>query len=317
MISYLLTACAICERNGIVGALRNVRFEGGRIQAFNGLLQYQAPSTIDAAESFMVSHERLATALRACGDEVSIDSTKDFLRLKHGPFKVRVRKLAQEESGLPRISIPKSAQQQKAGDLLQALRRVQPFISTDASRAWSVAALVKDGYVWATNNLALVRTPVEMKTTMKIPSTAVDFLCSLPSLDYWHVDEHSNLIFVSGKQLIRCPQASADWPDVEAFLKKMPKKMPEIPAPMREAAQTVGRFADRHVGLDSSKVESKTQSMETEYEIDFEKSAGVYNAKLLALILEHATHADFSFYPEPIFFRGEALEGTAVGVKQV
>src|SRR5689334_11870821 len=68
MIEHLLKACDICETNGIVGSLRNVKFHDGRLSAFNGILHYQAPSTLDPAENFEVSHEKLAKALRACGE---------------------------------------------------------------------------------------------------------------------------------------------------------------------------------------------------------------------------------------------------------
>lgn len=316
MIEHLLKACDICETNGLIGSLRNVRFHDGRLSAFNGVLHFQAPSTLDVTENFEVSHEKLAKALRACGENMTIGVSPDFLQLKNGPLRVRVRKL-EPGASLDRISVPPSVQEQKGADLLPALRIVRDFISTDASRPWSVAALIKDGYVWATNNLALVRTPISIPVEMRIPAAVVYFLCDLPTIDYWHVDDKQRLVFICGRELIRAPQSAALWPDMVPFFSKLPAEMPEIPLALREAASVVTRFADRHVGLDASKVETKTAGMETEYDIDFTKGAGTYNARLLSLILERATHADFSFYPAPIFFRGDALEGTAVGIKQV
>lgn len=317
MIEYLLTACEVCERGAAIAELRQVLFADGRLSAFNGIYQYQAHSGLPREERFAISEQRLASALQSCTEELQVTSTKEFLKLKNGPFTVRLRKI-ETQRVLERISIPKQAATQKPTGLQAALRLVREFISTDASRPWSTAALLKEGYAWATNNLALVRVPVTIPAALegiKIPVPVVEFLCSLPSLDHFHIDSVGQLIFASGRALVRFPQAQADWPDLAKFFDKMPKELPPLPPEMRRAASQVGKFADRFVSVEQLKVEGKSESMETEYEVDLEKGKGLYNSKLLSLIVAHATHADFSFYPEPIFFKGDGIEGTAVGMK--
>lgn len=316
MIEYIIKACEVCEHGSSVAGFTQIVFEGGRLSAFNGLLQYQAPSGLEKEERFAVSEKRLALALRSCGEDLKLSATKEFLRLKNGPLSIKVRRIEEGIADFERITIPKSAATQKAAELHAALRRIQPFISSDASRPWSVSVSVKKGYAWATNNLALVRTPVPgFKEEMRIPAPMVDFLCALPTLGYYHIDDKARLIFTHEKSLIRSPQGANEWPDTSKFFAKMPKKLPEIPKEMAEAANTVGKFADRFTSLSKTQIESKQAAMETEYDIDFSKGKGQYSAKLLTLILAHATHADFSFYPEPIFFKGDKLEGTAVGMR--
>ena len=314
---YLLRACDVVERGSITEELRRVLFIEGRLRAFNGMLEYQAPSGIDAAEEFSLSEAKLANALRACGEELTMSSLPDFIRFRKGPFSVRVRKMPTDKLHYDRISLPVEAKEQSAAGLLEALRAIRDFISTDASRSWSVSALLKDGYAWATNNMALVRTPIPASfPLMRIPIAAVHFLCELKSIDYWHVDPNGRLVFVSGKQLMRCPQAMGEWPDVAAFFKDFPAELAPVPAEMLSAATMVKKFAERFITLSASSMKSSEEAIESEYEVEFSKGAGKYSAPLLALILAHATHADFSFYPKPAYFKGALIEGVAIGAQQ-
>lgn len=313
-IGYILRACDVTHSGAMIEKLRRLVFADGRLQAFNGMVHFQAPSGIAAEEQFSVSEEKLASAVSSCGETAEISVTKDFLRVQQGPFKVRVRKLSFDDCYYRRLSMPKSAAQQTAVGLRDALREVQDFISTDASRPWSCSAMVKEGYVWATNNLSLVRAKVDLDIEMRIPVAAVRFLCELPSIDHYHIDEN-RLLFNCGKIIVSVPQSNAEWPDVSAHFKKMPKKLSPIPDDMKTASRMVGRFSERFTSLSTSLVQSAEQTIETDYEVDFAKGKGQYNAKLLTLILEHATHADFSSYPEPIYFRSDKIEGTAVGIR--
>jgi hypothetical protein len=150
---------------------------------------------------------------------------------------------------------------------------------------------------------------------IKIPVPAMDFLCALPKLDYYHLDDQKRVILTSDKALIRFPQSQPDWPDVARFLVDMPKKLPEVPAEFKAAASQIERLSDRFMSMSALKIEAKTESLESEYEVEFAKGKGTYSARLLALILSIATHADFSFFPQPIFFKGVGIEGTAVGIR--
>lgn len=318
MLVHLIRACELCEHGSASAALRQIVFSDGRVTAFNGILQYQALSGLEKEEKFAVTEQRLAVALRSCSEGVQLSATKEFLKLKNGPLTVKVRKVTENVAEHERIALPKTAAHQSAKELGLALRQVKPFVSTDASRPWSVSVLIKDGYAWATNNLALVRVPVDTGLpVMKIPAPTVDFLCSLPELGVYDLDANGRLTFSTvDKALLRSPQAVADWPDVSKFFSKMPKDLPPLPAELSDAARTVSKLSDRFVSLAKNQIESKHDAIESEYEVDFSKGKGKYSARLLNLILENATHADFSFFPEPIFFKGEhGLEGTAVGMK--
>jgi len=279
----------------------------------NGLYQYQAPSTLDKEESFAVSADKLIAAIRASGEKAVFDTTKDFLRIRNGPFTVRVRKLPAERE-VERIAMSKKAAKQFCPDLVPVLKKVVPFMSSDASRPWSVAVLIDRGFAWATNNLSLVRHPIALDwENAALPAQAVNFLCSFDALDHWEVDEQSRMIFSRGKALIRFPKAKAQWPQLDKFFAGAPKKLPPVAKELSDAALQVSKFADRFISVDDKKVASIEQAIETEYELSG-KNKGKYSAALLNLILSHATHIDFSPYPKPIHFRGGDLQGVAMGV---
>lgn len=313
----LLRACEVVERGSVTESLRSILFIDGRVRAFNGVYEYQAPSGLSPTEHFAVAEAKLSAALRACGPVLEISTTPDFLRLKQGPLSVRVRKLDPSKIAYEPIVLSPTALNQNIEGLQESLAAVTDFVSTDASRPWSVAVLIKDGYAWATNNLALVRSPLAVSLPeMRIPGGVVPFLCALPDIQYYDIDERSRLVFSWTDQLVRCPQSAAQWPDLAKYFENFPAKLDEVGDDMRVATKTVERFADRFIKLNVQQIESKTTELETEYEVAFDKGAGLYSARLLALIITHATHADFSFYPKPVYFKGPRLEGTAIGAQQ-
>lgn len=320
MIPELRIACNVCESGSVVERYKHIIFTEGTLRAFNGIVSVQAPSDLDASESFAVSEERLLQALSACdNDNAQVSAKKEFLVLKHGRLTVRVRKLDPAQlyhdaiGGIPRLGrIP-------CKELQTALRAVAPFMSADASRPWTTSILIRDNYIWATNNLSLVRYPLDLPLKdCRIPAPAVPILCDLPSIDWiTHVRTPERIVVGSGKVKIAFPPASAEWPaEIEKFFAKAPKKLPKLAPELLDAARIVEKFAERFVSLRPEKVEGKLSNIESEYEIEVPKGKGIYPAKLLLLVLNHATHADFSTYPEPIFFAGEKLRGVAVGARE-
>lgn len=319
MIGYLETACSVCERGASVERYKHIVFDSGVLRSFNGLLTYQAPSGLEHDAPFAVHEDRLAQALRSCslnGDDApKVSLTKEFMVLKQGRLTVRVRKLELLESIYsPAVSAPKKAL--KLDESFQAaVKRVLPFVSADATRPWSVSVLIRDGYAWATNNLSMARSPCALSLSLRIPQPAAAMLAELPALDWLH--EEKGIVTVgAGAALLSFPQQSDDWPsDLNRFFKDMPKKLPLLDEDLLAAAKTVERLADRFVALTEESVKGSTATLETEYEIQVKRGKGIYSARLLSLIVEHATHGDFVRYPDPVFLRGEELEICAVGVR--
>jgi hypothetical protein len=302
----------------VVKNFTRVSFAHSRMQAFDGVIQFQAMTVFPRESAFTLSEEKLAAALSLIAPAEKISESAEFVRMVRGPLSVRLRKLDASEGFFDPFKMSKNAK--KAEGFLDVLKLVAPFLSEDATRAWSLSVLIKNGYAWSTNNLALVRAPYSSpfgKIALSIPAPAVKLLVELPSIDYIELESDGHITLSSGKLLYRFAQASSEWPDLEKMFDAMPKKLPLLPSEMREAAATSSRLSDRFTSLSLNKVESQGAALESTYEVAFEKGEGLFSAKLLTLIADKATHADFSFYPKPIFFRGEGFEGTAIGAQKL
>lgn len=322
MLLELRIACNVCESGAVVERFKHIIFTEGTLRAFNGVVSIQAPSVFDPAETFAVSEERVIQALSACqGDDVlmtKISLLKDFMVLKKDKLTVKIRRLDAKDFYHDAIVAPARKDQIKAPGLQEALRAVAPFMSADASRPWTTSILLRDGFAWATNNLSLVKYPLDLPLqNWRIPAAAVPILLGLPDIEWVAENDKSHILAGWSKVRISFPAAGAEWPaDLSGFFKKAPKKLPVLAPELKDAARIVDKFADRFVSLKPERVEGKLATIESEYEIEVPNGKGSYPAKLLLLILNHATHADFSTHPDPIFFAGAKLRGVAVGAKE-
>ena len=315
-IEALSRACAICERGAALTMFAHLAFQHGRFQAHDGVVQMQARSIFPVESAFSLSELKLAQALSLIAPADAIIETPEMVRLVRGPLSVRIRKLPSDLSFFDPFKMSRAAS--PAGDLLAVIKRVAPFMSEDATRPWSTSVLLADGYAWATNNLALVRAPMPaiFKAPLSIPLPAVKLLCALDTLERIEQPEPGRIIVASGKLLFRFSTGAAGWPDLAKLFAKMPKRMPPLPPEMKDATASAARLSSRFVSVAANKVESKSESIDSTYEVALAKGTGLFSARILALIAEVATHAEFSFFPEPIFFRGEGIEGTAVGARE-
>lgn len=315
-IEALRLACMVCESGAALERYRHITFEDNQVRAFNGIVSLQAPFALDA-DRFAVNEERLERALSACeGEGLTVSSTKEFLVFKKKPLTIRVRKIDSDTVFTERLSAPKVAERKDASSLQEALAKVSIFVSADASRPWSTAAFVSgDKFIYATNNLSLARSPCVIPLACKIPSPAIPILLALPGIDWIAREPDTSQICVGYKRtVLSFPEHEGDWPDVAAFFKDKPKKLPDLDEDLLNAAKTMEKFTDRFISLSDKSIEGKTATLESEYEVQVKKGRGTYSAKLLSLVLSVAQRGDFSTYPKPVFFEGEGIEGIAVGV---
>lgn len=322
----LLRACEVCESGAPVASFKHVMFERGSLRAFNGIIQFQAPSTFDKAERFAVSEERLAGALRSFepDDDLSMTTSDTHLILKRKRLTVRVRKLDPDTTGIniPSFAAPNKAGRIDAPDLLAALRAVQPFVSEDATRPWSVSALLRGGEVFATNNHSLVRakTGLPKDVVAVVPAEMVRFLCALPVIEWVCISPHDIILGGEGAGY-RSPLVQAEWPEhdglLATFFGKFPKKLPAIDPELTKATKTISKLTDQFVTLNDTTLGGKTTSIESEYELEVAGGKGTYLAKQLVLMGQLATHLDFSGWPGFIYFANERIKGVHRGAVHV
>lgn len=204
-------------------------------------------------------------------------------------------------------------------DLVTALRRVRPFVSDDATKAWAMAVSLKDNAVYATNNVLLATSPLKAKISdMMIPVWAVDYL-----LDR---DVHPSKISLTESQAAFY-YADGSWMRTVLVAGAAPENLFALAAGVdvkaggvkitddwREAFEAVAELSEDEVRI----YPDKLTGGRAHAEIEIETVSGItdeasFNPKYMATVLERATAWDLTNYPDPAHWWGDNIRGLMVG----
>lgn len=155
----------------LVPALTHICIYNGRIQGGNGRVAIDTACPFDF--NVVVPAEKFIKAVDACKGDPTVKLEGSKLTLKYGRFRASMTVLDNES--YMRAEPGKDGSTTATQHLLPAMRRLQPFISTDASRPWACSLLAHQGYLYATNNVVLARVPIKWSAApLAIPSAAVE-----------------------------------------------------------------------------------------------------------------------------------------------
>ncbi len=208
---------------------------GDKVQSYNGWITMEHP--LKGMGTFSVAQAGLFRAVEACSWEPDIKVTEKNVILKNG----RVRLQLPITSDFIAQKPQRKNIQNCPEDLLDQLARVRPFISEDASRGWSTSVHIKNGYIHATNNMTIVRSPSTI-AECTIPVEVVDVLLKLkvPPVKYSMgmrtvYFEWGNRSWMQGNLIIE------KWPDFKELFDKR-AKVKRIPPNLLEAVQKLKYF---------------------------------------------------------------------------
>jgi len=215
--------------SGCIGAhdyvptLEYVLVKDGRIQAFNGVLHASAPvPDAFAQEAYCVKGEQFLHALRTAAARsktgfysVQYDAERGRVKVTaRGAFTATLRTIPVEQFNEEAYHDNASSADKVDGEeLLEALAYVRPLVSTDASRPWAHGVRIGDGVAAATNNVAMVQTPVSTALSCILPVAVVDELLRthLPPR-YARVQEHCVELWFDDGRFLRSRRVHGDWP---------------------------------------------------------------------------------------------------------
>lgn len=304
----------------LIPVLTNFHFYAGRVQGGNGRITIDAPLDIGCVDTTVPAVPFLR-ATDACDGQPELSITEaGRLMVRRGKFK----------SSLP-LSPPESFPRSEPTvcgsslydfeDMLRALKTIRPFVGEDASRPWVCGVLLKDGYMYATNNVVMARIPFSKARNgyaINLPSFAVDEILRINEVPTSIEYDDVSMTLHYGDRWLRSHLFDAAWPDVEKFFAEV--ALQPVPAGLLEAVEKVLPFCP------DAKFPVIRLSAEGVHTADGEMSAQVdtcalpaskFRAEILTLVLAHATAIDLSKYPAPIPFSGmHGLRGVLVGIKQ-
>jgi len=242
MLETLETVFSAVASKDIVVILTHVLIHGKRIQGGDGTITIDAPYDC-GVEDCAVPGQKFLNSVKACKGtpKMSITPTGK-LSIKQGSFKALLSTLPAADFPVDK---PRGDEQAVPDDLLKAIRRLQPFISKDASRPWSMGILFKDGFAYATNNVVLARIPMDWKgPAIVLPRVAIDSLVELkehPST--MHVEDGMSVAFTYNDGMwLKSQLQNSAWPDVGKMLEGVDGPEHKVPAGMLDAVQRVKKF---------------------------------------------------------------------------
>jgi hypothetical protein len=316
MINTLKFVRGSVSTKDLIPVLQCFHLYAGRIQGQNGKIAIDAPFQAFGVGDFTVPAERFLKAVDACDGEPTLNLTDGGkLTLKRKSFRATLP--LGDHTTFP-LATKSGELIELGGGLLPALRLLRPFVSEDASRPWSTGILLRDGYAYATNNIALVRTPLPWGFgAVNLPVYAVDELLRIGQEPTAILQDNSALVFELGDAWLRAHLLMGEWPSIETkfegltfgdpvpplLTNAIDKILPFCPDPK----MPVIKFGENGV--------STTEGDHSAAVGDIPLPDGSYRAEVLQLVLGVATHVDFAAYPNPIGFSGNDIEGMFVGLR--
>lgn len=318
---------AVAKRD-FVPAMTHFRIENGFVRAYNGTLALCSP--IDFDLDCTPRADKLVKAISNCNDEdgppVLTMSSNGKLRLKSGRYTTFIDTV---EGETPHVE-PKGEVVQFDGELLlEAVRKLLPFIGDDAYRLWTNGLLLRGQSAFVTNNVTLVEywLGTDVPFVVNIPKVALREMLRIGEPPtYAQLDKNSMTLHYEDRRWIRTQLLETAWPDLSRVLdvsnnpKPIDKELFVGIEKLSSDADAEGRVYIKGgrmstVPLAPPGVEEEVAETGAHYEIQDQELTGVYQIKMLNLLAPVATHADFSRYPEPALFFGERLRGAVIGMR--
>ena len=287
--------------------LTEIHAIGDTIQSYNGRVRMSHP--LKGIGKFSVGSATFLKAIASCNWEPDIRKTDHNLIIKKGKFRVMLpfNEMYQSQS---RGKTKKRIKLQD--DFLFSVKQLFPFISEDASREWSQSILIREGFMYVTNNITVIRCPVDLPDCV-LPIGLVHVLvkCKLePS--YIQIGKKGVTIDFDNDAWAYGSNTPQDWPAVEHFFKKQKwNKLPEINKGFIDAVELIAPFCTND---ELTFTEGKLVT-----DISEVREVGSPDCCLSSIntqrVLKIFTHADFSQYPKPIPMKGLGIQGIMAGIK--
>ena len=306
---------AVATRD-FVPELCHFHIQGGMIRGYNGMIALGGP--IDLNLDICPKATSLIKAIQSCKEAIQLHVTPSGkLAIKSGKFKVYVDCI---QKAYPDVA-PEGQFIEVKGGILQALKKLAPFISDDASKPWSRGVLFRDNSAFSTNNVVLAEYWLGYKFPMEIniPRTAVNELIRINEEPIGlQFAENSISFHFSNNRWMRTQVLSTGWPDLNRILNN-PSEPADWPDGFFTALNDIAPFVDdvgKVIFLPGKIATSREEGVGATFEVEGLENAGIYNIKYLQSLKDIATKIDLSGYPGPSLFFGENIRGAIIGMRE-
>ena len=291
----------------------------GRVYAQNGNLRISTPCDIDGA--FLVSGQEFQRAIDKLPiDKLNITHNEDSVIVKGGQFRTTIQTLPLDLFTMP---IPKGKRivELDVDKFLYALEQLSPFISKDSSRTFGLFCFFSQGRAFATNNMVIVEcadTGLPSDIELLLPQSAADYVLLMKDqkiLDITINETAAVFNWEDGTQMVTNLGAQK-WPQEGLDMVGEVRKVEHIiNEDWRKDVLSLRDFGDSEITIYIDRIEvgrgrSKTRLNVTS-PIPKDAEFSCWGFKTIELILQKATHIDFTNWPKPMTFEWDGIRGLA------
>lgn len=304
-----------------VPVLKTFAINDKRVQGSDGIITLNAP--IDLQLNLCIDAKQFVRAISACAStDKDIDLTltqANNLRIAQGRFRAIVKTIP-DTSTYPwatadgvAYSIP------DPDDFLTTLTTLSRFISTDATRPWSMGVLISKGYAYATNNIVLVRKKLPKWHDIDdviIPSRAIDELKRLAIPPKFMLLAEQSIVFMHARAWwMKTQRLNGAWPDVARMIdnRRKTSKLIAIRDDLSASLETLQPFLSNNSAIYMMGGCLRTSPFDTDETAlieGFDATTFAISADAFKLLLSVATVMHASNDPtDPIYFEGDNMQG--------
>jgi len=311
-------------KKDFIPALTHYRIKNGIITSYNGSIALSCPIACDL--DCMPKAQPFFRAIKNCKETVSLHMTEaGRLAVQSGSFRAYIDCIP-DESVTPVEPEGKFIEEFDGERIITALTECFPFVGVDASRPWSMGALIDGSSVFATNNVILV----QYYTGSKFP-----FVCNLPRQAVAEVlrikkipvsvqgDATSVTFHYDDGAWLRTNLYSTEWPNMVSMILGAESNQQPIDKRLFEGIESLRSFNEGDIYnrvylTEQGLATAKEDGVGAAYDIEGFELRGCYNISMLELLIDKIETADFTQYPAPTLFIGNdsMMRGAIVGMKE-
>jgi len=318
MLSDLKIVQGALSTKNFTPILKSFRISNGWVIGSNSRMSIMKLIPELAGLNITVPAERFIKAINACNDEPKLTvSDSGNLSVTAGKFRARIPLQNNDDYPMPQLT----GETVEGVNMLESLKTIQQFIGSDITRPWACGCLFENGYLYATNNTAIVRVPFTGNIpTVNLPAHAVTELLRIKQepISMRVTDNVVSMELADGTWL-QSTLVDSKWPDTTPLFDYPFDQLPELPAGLLQAVEQVTpfckdpKFPRIHFGEHGVSTEQGDYGASVEGLVLPE---GTYRAEPLTQALQVATHGDFTGYPRPCPFTGVGgVQGVIIGLK--
>lgn len=312
----------------IVVHLTHVLVKDGNAYASDGRIIAAHPFPHDGP--FLVPGELFAKLLNSTA-EPRLEVEKECVRVTDKKSKLKGKLSILDPELWPFESSYEGQWTDLPEELVPGFRQLRPFVSDNATKSWATSIGIKDGYLYATNNIVVaridLRSVLDPDINLLVPYWAVDFvLARTEGLDGFATTESSMLFRWENGGWMRCPLMVGEFPpQAGAIIDARPEVEAELSPEWLAAFRRVADLTDgpelklygnRIVGGSGRELEAED---EAESPVPEGQEFSMWDpGHLRDVIAAGATHFNPSCWPLPARFKGAGkFEGIILGRRPV